>query len=476
VTAAAPRPARVSPTRLVDLCPDAGCPATGLPTGAVVTGVTLDSRLVQPGDVYAALPGAHTHGADHLAAALAAGAAAVLTDRPLPGCPVPVLVVPDPRAVLGAVSARVYGDPAASLDLYGVTGTNGKTTTAHLLEAGLAAAGHTTGLLGTIGSRVAGESLPSARTTPEAPELQALLALMVERGVTACAMEVSSHALALGRVDGCHFRAVGFTNLSQDHLDFHGDLEHYYLAKAALFAPSRSDVAVVDTSDQYGRRLAQAVRAAGSPMLVELAAEETAPTALAGSFNARNAALALRMLEATGVDETAAAQGIAALACVPGRMEPVRAGQRFTALVDYAHTPEAVAAALAAARAMTTGRVIVVLGCGGDRDRGKRPLMGAAVATGADVAVLTDDNPRSEPSAEILAAMAAGVPYGSPAEVLVIADRATAIAVAVGRAGDGDVLLVAGKGHETGQEVAGTVHPFDDRAVLRSALLAGAGA
>jgi len=406
----------------------------------------------------------------------------------------PALLVADPRARLGAVASRVYGDPSRRLAVYGVTGTNGKTTTAYLLEAGLRAAGATTGLLGTVETRVAGERLPSQRTTPEAPDLQALLALMVERGVTAVAAEVSSHALALGRVDGTHFRAGLFTNLSQDHLDFHPSMADYFEAKASLFAPGRCDVAVVDTAGSWGARLADRLRGqAGqrgvflgpggdweiegeqSPFVLRSAGGRRlrAEVGLLGAFNVRNAALALVALVETGVDPDAVMRGVGALAGVPGRMERVDEGQPFLAVVDYAHTPEAVATLLRTLRPLTRGTLVAVLGCGGDRDRGKRPLMGEAVARFADVAVLTDDNPRGEPSAAILSALedgAAGVPAGERAEVVVEPDRAAAIALAVARVRPGDTLVVAGKGHETGQEAAGRVAPFDDRAVLRAAI------
>lgn len=462
-----------------------------------VTGVTHDSRRVLPGDLYAGLPGTQAHGATFAGQAAAHGAAALLTDplgaRIAAGAGLPTVIVPDPRAVLGFVASRVYGDPSRSLSVYGVTGTNGKTTTAYLLEAGLRAAGHTTGLLGTIETRVAGERLASARTTPEAPDLQALLALMLERGVRSVAMEVSSHALALGRVDGTHLRAALFTNLSQDHLDFHPTMQDYYDAKASLFTPDRCDLGVVCVDDAWGSRLAAQAAGRGLPVLtvgtagswrvrgrgpefrlrppdgVELAAS----VRLLGGFNVTNAALALTALTATGVPAELAAAGIAGLPGVPGRMEPVDEGQPFLAVVDYAHTPEAVVTLLQTLRPLTAGRLFAVLGCGGDRDRGKRPLMGAAVARYADVALLTDDNPRSEPSAVILAAVEAGareVPAQQRAQVIVEPDRAAAVALAVGLARPGDTVVVAGKGHESGQEVAGRVTPFDDRSVLRHAL------
>ncbi len=457
---------------------------------AAPTGCTLDSRAVRPGDLYAALPGATVHGARFAAQAVDAGAVAVLTDpvgaEQAAATGVPVLVADDPRGVLGEVSARVYGRPADDLLLLGVTGTNGKTTTAFLLEAGLRAAGHTTGLIGTVETRVAGETLPSVRTTPEAPDLHALLGVMRERGVTATAMEVSSHALTLHRVDGLLFDVAAFTNLTQDHLDFHATFEEYEAAKASLFTTRHSREGVVNVADAAGRRLLGTadvpltafgddadwhaedvvLRPDGSSfVLVGPGSRTPAGVRLPGAFNVENAVTALVVLARAGVPLEAAAEGVAALPGVPGRMERVDAGQPFLAVVDYAHTPDAVETLLEAVRAVTPGRVIGVLGCGGDRDRGKRPLMGAALAQGCDVAVLTSDNPRSEDPQAVLREMAAGAP-----DALVIADRADAIAHAVSLAGPGDTVVVAGKGHETGQDVGGVVTPFDDRVVLRSAL------
>lgn len=512
------RPRSVMPIPLSLLAHRAGAGAsTGAGADVRVTGVTLDSRAVLPGDLYAALPGARVHGAEFIPSAAAAGATAVLTDaRGAPAAVtagLPALVADDPRAVLGSVAAAVYGDPTRGLRLLGVTGTNGKTTVCYLLEAGLAAAGYRTGLVGTIETRVAGRSVPSARTTPEAPDLQAMFAAMVEQGVSAAAMEVSSHALALHRVDACHFAAAGFTNLSQDHLDFHPTMADYLAAKAELFRPERSARAVVSVDDEAGRTLFgqrpdavtvstrsrpdrtvyEDADAQGPPSVHAqwLAAEITLDAQgstfrllgpgvdrrvrlrLPGAFNVSNALVALVVLHEAGVDLDAAVPGVERLAGVPGRMERVDAGQPWLAIVDYAHTPTAVATLLASVRPLVTGRVIVVLGCGGDRDRGKRPLMGAAAAKRADLVVLTSDNPRSEDPGSIVAAMLEGVQGVVPAdraEVSTELDRAAAIALAVDRARPGDAVVVAGKGHETGQDTAGTVAPFDDRTVLRRAI------
>ena len=457
-----------------------------------VTGCTLDSRAVQPGDLYAALPGARAHGADFWAQAERAGAAAVLTDPAgLERCRdsgLPVLVADDPRGVLGEVARWVHGDPAAGMVLLGVTGTNGKTTTAFLLEAGLRAAGHRTGLLGTVLTRIGDDVVPSVRTTPEAPDLQALLAVMRERGTTAVAMEVSSHALALGRVDGVVLDVAGFTNLSQDHLDFHASMEEYEAAKASLFTPARARRGVVNVDDAAGRRLLRSatvplttygddgdwsareidLRADGSRFrLVGPGVSVPASVRLPGAFNTANAVGAVALLVEAGVPVADAVAGVAACPGVPGRMERVDAGQPFLALVDYAHTPDAVTRLLQAVRAVVPGRVIVVLGCGGDRDRAKRPLMGAAAAACADLAVLTSDNPRSEDPLAVLAEMAAGAP-----DAVTEPDRRAAILLAVRAARPGDAVVVAGKGHETGQEIGGVVLPFDDRTVLREALSA----
>lgn len=458
--------------------------------GDVVTGCTLDSRAVQPGDLYAALQGARAHGADFAEQAAGLGAAAFLTDEAGAGrCAsygVPVLVADDPRAVLGGVARWVYGDPARDLLVLGVTGTNGKTTTAFLLEAGLRAAGHATGLLGTVLTRIGDEVVPSVRTTPEAPDVQALLAVMRERGTRAVAMEVSSHALSLGRVDGLVFDVAVFTNLSQDHLDFHATMEEYEAAKASLFTPVRARRGVVNVDDAAGRRIARDttiprstygedadwqarevdLRPDGSRFrLVGPDVDVRARVQLPGAFNVANAVAALAALVTAGIPIEDAVRGVGDLPGVPGRMERVDAGQPFLAVVDYAHTPDAVARLLDAVRRVTPGKVVVVLGCGGDRDRGKRPGMGRAATEGADVAVLTSDNPRSEDPEQILAEMAAGAP-----DALREVDRRAAIALAVSLAGPGDAVVVAGKGHETGQEVDGVVTPFDDRDVLREVL------
>ncbi|MGN6576641.1 MAG: UDP-N-acetylmuramoyl-L-alanyl-D-glutamate--2,6-diaminopimelate ligase [Nocardioides sp.] len=473
-------------------------------SGAVVTGLTLSSQRVRPGDLYAAPAGSSAHGASYAADAVAAGAVAVLTDPAgaelCAGLDVPVLVVDKPRTVLGMLSARVYGEPAAKLRLVAVTGTQGKTTTTRLAEAALTAAGVNAAVVGTVGTRVNGQDVKTSLTTPEAPDLHALFAVMAERDVAACAMEVSSHALVMGRVDGVVFDVACFTNLGRDHLDFHADVEDYFAAKASLFTPQRARLGLVNVDDEYGRRLvAEAsipvrtfssagstadwqatdvvVRPEGSSFVVHTPGGDafTAQVPLTGDYNVSNALCAIAALGEAGFDPRVVARGMAASGGVPGRLERVDAGQDFLAVVDYAHKPDAVTAALTALRPQATGRLIVVIGAGGDRDPGKRPLMGEIAARLADVVVVTDDNPRTEDPAAIRAAVLDGagqVPAPERAEVCEVGDRREAIRTAVGLAGKGGVVVVAGKGHETGQEVAGTVHPFDDREVLREELAA----
>jgi len=467
-----------------------------------LSGITLDSRSVEPGDLYVALPGAHVHGAAFCADAVAAGAVAVLTDPDgrarAVASGVPVFVLAEPRARLGEIACWVYGDPSSRLRLIGVTGTSGKTTSTYLIEAGLRAAGHLTGLVGGVELRAGTERLASSLTTPEAPDLQGLFAVMTERGVTAAAMEVSSHSLALGRVAGTAFDVAVFTNLSQDHLDFHADMEDYFRAKASLFMPPI--LGVVNIDDKYGRRLAAEapvpvttfspsgredadwravdVRSGADGSTFRLVGpggiEADVSIALAGVFNVANAVGSLVALVEAGIRLEDAVAGVAACPGVPGRLERVpAAGLGVTAFVDYSHKPGAVEAVLRSLRPVTQGNLIIVLGCGGDRDKAKRPMMGAAAASLADVAILTSDNPRSEDPLAILAAMLGGVlsvPRSERGRVIVEPDRAAAIGQAVALAAPGDVIVVAGKGHETGQYVAGAVLPFDDRLVTAEAL------
>jgi UDP-N-acetylmuramoyl-L-alanyl-D-glutamate--2,6-diaminopimelate ligase len=492
---AAIRPRHIVP---VDLAEVARVAHARTPAASVdVTGVSLDSRSVLPGDLYAALPGAITHGAAFVAKAQQSGAVAVLTDPAgadrANATGLPVLVVDKPRDVLGAVAARIYGEPTSELRLLGITGTNGKTTTCFLLDAVLRQLGQAA-LIGTIETRIGDEVVKSVRTTPEATDLQALFAVMREHAVAWCSMEVSSHALALGRVDGARFAVAGFTNLTQDHLDFHNTFEEYFAAKASLFTPERCDVAVVTIDDEYGRRLAAQtvvplvtvsttgeadwtvasrhqsehgttvldIQGPGETLTVEIA--------LPGDFNVANALLATAMLRQVDVPAEAIAAGLRT-ATVPGRMEAFTREDGLVVIVDYAHTPDAVELALQAARGATKGRLFAIVGCGGDRDAGKRPQMGAAAARGSDVVIVTDDNPRSEDPATIRAAALEGARQAVPGvDLHEIGDRRRAIATAIELAGPGDTVVVLGKGHETGQEVGGVIHPFDDRQTVRELL------
>jgi UDP-N-acetylmuramoyl-L-alanyl-D-glutamate--2,6-diaminopimelate ligase len=504
------RPVRLAPRPLSGLAELLGVGRTeSVGSGlGILSGVTLDSRAVRPGDLYAALPGTRTHGAAYSDQAVAAGAVAILTDPDgrdrAARTGVPVFVVSGPRERLGDVSCWIYGDPSHRMTMIGVTGTSGKTTTSYLCEAGLRAAGHTTGLVGGVEIKIGAELVRASLTTPEAPDLQALLAVMGERGVTAAAMEVSSHSLALGRVAGTRYGVAVFTNLSQDHLDFHTGFEDYFRAKAKLFTPAYSAVGVVNVADRYGRRLVSeatvpvttfcADAASGAYAQAEWRAadvrcgadgsafrvvgpggvEADASVTLPGAFNVANALGAIVALVEAGVDLADAVAGVAACPGVPGRLQHIYAApEQPDAFVDYSHKPGAVEAVLGALRQVTSGELIVVLGCGGDRDRGKRPLMGAAAVRLADVAVFTSDNPRSEDPLGILAEMlhgVLGVPQGKRARLIIEPDRAAAIDLAVAMAGKGDVVLVAGKGHETGQYVGETVLPFDDTEVTAAAL------
>lgn len=479
-------------------------PAAALPVSGIrITGVTLRGQDALPGDLFAALPGSSAHGARFAAEAVAGGAAAILTDAAGAGAlgaesGVPVLVHPDPRAVLGEVASTVYGHPSRHLRVVGVTGTSGKTTTTYLVDAGLRAAGRVAGLIGTVGIRIDGRDQPSALTTPEAPDLQALLAVMVEQGADTVVMEVSSHALTLGRVDGVRFAAGGFTNLSRDHLDFHPTMADYFEAKARLFdpaSPTHAETSVVCVDDDAGRAMAAranhavTVSAAGRPAdwraedirAVEGGAQEFTASdpagvhhglriGLPGHYNVANCLLATALLDVVDVSPEQAVPGLRT-ATVPGRLEAIDRGQDFLALVDYAHKPGALAAVLETLRGQTTGRIAVVFGAGGNRDAGKREPMGRVAADLADLVVVTDDNPRDEEPAAIRSAVLAGArEAGGGAEVVEIGDRRDAIAHAVRWARPGDVVLVAGKGHETGQTVAGHTHPFDDRVELADLL------
>ncbi|THV39568.1 UDP-N-acetylmuramoyl-L-alanyl-D-glutamate--2,6-diaminopimelate ligase [Glycomyces buryatensis] len=455
-----------------------------------VTGVSLAANLVEPGDLFAALPGANRHGAEFTAQAVERGAVCVLTDArgaELAGDLLPVFVVDDPRALTGEIAARVWGRPSEHLNLLGITGTNGKTSTAYLVEAGLAHAGRMTGIIGTVETRIANQVLKSERTTPEAPELQALLALAVERGVTDVVMEVSSHALALGRVAGSRFRAAGYTMFGTDHLDFHADLDDYFNAKAKLF-DGRAETEILNADDErvvtlahegtltYSLRDAEAdyfasgLTTDGFTQTFHLkgpAGEADGRVNMPGRHNVANAALAAALLEAAGIDLATALDGIASCRGVPGRMELVSGAGPVRGVVDYAHKPEAITAVLDSLRESTPGKVIAILGAGGDRDRSKRPLMGAAVGRGADLVIVTDDNPRTEDPARIrdeVAAAVGDVPCRN------IPGREVAVREAVNLAAPGDTVALLGKGHETVIETAAGPVGSDDRVLLARAL------
>jgi UDP-N-acetylmuramoyl-L-alanyl-D-glutamate--2,6-diaminopimelate ligase len=476
-----------------------------VPLDAVpVIGLSLNASAIQPGELFIALPGTNTHGARFAGAARDRGAAAILTDREGDDVlrqessveALAVIVVDNLRSQLGRIASWFYRNPSEQMQVAGITGTNGKTTSTYLLDAALRSTGHVTGLIGTVETRIAEHILPSARTTPEAPELQRLFAEMLEKNVSAVAMEVSSHALTLGRVSGTRFAVSAFTNLSQDHLDFHGSLEEYYLAKASLFEDHYSSSAIISVDDDYGRKLfrecaipalALSINGPADWWLDQIDMTTSGATArvhspdgevvhlriaLPGRFNLSNALVAIACAVNMGLTVEAATAGVGSCHGVPGRMERIDSGQEFLAIVDYAHTPEAVESVLRELRALTNGRIITVLGCGGDRDAGKRPLMGRAAALGSDLAIFTNDNPRSEEPQAILSMMAAGASEVQGATFEIEPDRRSAIAMAIAAASPGDVVLISGKGHEQGQEVAGVVTPFDDRDEVRTALMA----
>ncbi len=507
-TPAGLRPGAVSGARLPALAARIG--AVLADRGAVVpdvavTGVTLRAQDVLPGDLFAALAGSSTHGARYAPEAIERGAVAVLTDAAGaaemagPAPTVPILVHPAPRGALGGLAATVYGNPSEKMTVVGITGTSGKTTTAYLVESGLRAAGRTAGLIGTIGIRIDGADIPSALTTPEAPALQAMLAAMAEKSVDTVVMEVSSHALALGRVDGTGFAAAGFTNLSRDHLDFHPSMADYFEAKAMLFDPAsplRARTVVVCIDDDAGRDMAaragDAITVSAADQPAHWRAIDVAPMGaggqqftvvdpagvhhrigirLPGHYNVANCLVALALLDAVRVSPEQAAPGLLETR-VPGRMEQIDRGQDFLALVDYAHKPGALRVVLSTL-ARPGRRVAVVFGAGGERDPGKRAPMGAIAAELADLVVVTDDNPRGEDPAAIRREIVAGATEsGGAAEIVEIADRRAAIRHAVAWAGPGDVVLIAGKGHEVGQRGAGQTRPFDDRVELARALAA----
>lgn len=468
-----------------------------LQTEGEFTGVTLDSRMVVAGDLFIAVPGAKMHGANFIADLIARGAVAVVTDsegsRIINGA-LPVLLVETPRMWVGPIASWFYGNPFRSLDAVGITGTNGKTTTAALVDQIWRLDGRTSGFIGTVGISIAGEEYATSFTTPEGTDLQKIVATMREQRVRNLVMEVSSHALAMRRVLGARFVVVGFTNLTQDHLDFHGDMENYFQAKSRLFTSEFAERAVVNIDDPFGARLFaeatipikalsrsnpqadwyyQSFTAKSSGIGYEVAIRGSGgiliegALSLLGLHNLDNALLAIALAVESGVDPIALSYYMPMLAAPIGRLEAVEVGQKFFALVDYAHTPDAVTRALSTARSLTSGRVIAVLGCGGDRDKSKRPIMGEVLRRGADLAIYTSDNPRSEDPLVILAEMVGMV---EDLGQVVEPDRRCAIAMAVLEAEPGDCVIVLGKGHERGQEILGIKYPFDDRIELARAI------
>ncbi len=444
----------------------------GDPASTDVAAITHDSRAVVPGSLFCCIPGAHVDGHVYAGDAVAAGAAALLDERVVP-FEVTQVVVPEVRSAMAPVAAAFFGNPSRTMQVVGVTGTNGKTTTVHLLGAIFEAAGRRAGVIGT---------LTGERTTPEAPELQARLASFRDDGATAVAMEVSSHALALHRADAVWFSVAVFTNLSQDHLDFHETMEDYFAAKARLFEPKRAALGVVNVDDPHGRLLFESapVRMVGFSLAdaEDLRVGPTSSTfrwegadvqvGLGGRFNVANALAAATAAREVGIAVPDIAQGLSSAGPVSGRYEAVDAGQPFAVVVDYAHTPDGLEQLLRSVRETAPRRVVVVFGAGGDRDRDKRPAMGAVATRLADEAVLTSDNPRNEDPAAIIDAVRAGA---ERADVLrVEPERRAAIAYALGRAAEGDVVVIAGKGHESTQQFADRVVSFDDRVVAREEL------
>jgi UDP-N-acetylmuramoyl-L-alanyl-D-glutamate--2,6-diaminopimelate ligase len=486
--------------RLGELAADlAGAELHGDPS-VEITRVTHDSRACDEGSLFVAIRGLAADGNDFIAAARGKGAAAVVSEEPPQG-DVPWVRVPDAREALALFSADVLDHPGRKLDLVGVTGTNGKTTTAYMIDSALREAGDTVGLMGTVEYRIGDRVAEAVRTTPEASDLQSYLRQMVDEGCRRAVLEVSSHSLALKRVHGLEFEVAVFTNLSRDHLDFHGDMDSYFAAKRVLFdSLLREDGrAVINVDDDHGAELARTTTRAVSTCSLSPGADFTAEdvslsldgtrfrartpagvfevqTPLLGRFNVLNALGAFGCALALGVPPDAVQRGIASLKGVPGRIERVDVGQDFTVLVDYAHTDDALKNLLETVRELNPRRLITVFGCGGDRDRSKRPLMGAVAARLSDVVILTSDNPRSEPPEAIIEEVRRGILPGRAEETQVIVDRREAIARALELGREGVVIVIAGKGHETYQVLRDRKVPFDDRQVARDMLARPAGA
>jgi UDP-N-acetylmuramoyl-L-alanyl-D-glutamate--2,6-diaminopimelate ligase len=485
----------VSLAKIVDSCNAQVSISEGELSKIIISGATHNDSEVMPGDLFVAIPGAKRHGAEFFESAKKRGAVAVLTDPSGSKLikDLPVLIVDNPRLIAGRVSALLYSEPMRDINSIAITGTNGKTTVTTLLHQIFSAAHRECGLIGTVETRIGDEVIASKRTTPEATDLQALAAVMRERHMRHLVIEASSHALQLHRLEGAHFAIAGFTNLTQDHLDFHGDMESYFAAKAALFNFAMAELACINIDDPYGARLAASTElpvlsiSRSNPKaiwhFIQIDSEakrvqlkirgsggiliETSTT-LRGGYNFDNLLMAIAIAVESGVDPIDIAAIVPNISGAAGRLEEVSVGQNFNAFVDYAHTSDAVSTVLKSIREFTSGKVIAVLGCGGDRDASKRPLMGKALIESSDIAIFTSDNPRSEEPSDILRQMVGEINLVNQSQI--ISDRASAIAYAVSVAAPGDTVAILGKGHELGQEIKGKVFDFDDRLVLAQAI------
>ena len=458
----------------------------------VITGVSINASEVKSGDLFIALPGTKTHGMNFIDQAISNGAVAVLSDRKIES-KIPVFIDPSPRNLVGSISDWAYNKPFSKLDAVGITGTNGKTTTSNLVKQLWELNNINSGLIGTLGVEIGEEKIAGVRTTPEADELQALAAVLVERGNTHLAMEVSSIAIDQGRINSAKYKVVAFSNLTQDHLDYHKSMDQYFDAKAKLFTPEFAQNAVINIDDQYGQKLYKMsklpsktvsrsdqsadwhyrkIESLSDGYKVEISDKSgqiiSGNFPLIGEHNLDNLLLAVACVSICGLTDTQITNSISKLKSVPGRLEIISAGQSFSAVVDYAHTPDAVSRVLKSVRSFTSGRVIGILGCGGDRDKSKRFPMGQALFNGSDLAIFTSDNPRSEKAEAILKDMTAGINMAEKGFVLT--DRKDAINFAVKTAKPGDCILLMGKGHESGQEISGVVTPFDDRIELANSI------
>lgn len=458
----------------------------------VITGVSINASEVKSGDLFIALPGTKTHGINFIDQAISNGAVAVLSDRKIES-KIPVFIDPSPRNLVGAISDWVYNKPFSKLEAVGITGTNGKTTTSNLVKQLWELNNINSGLIGTLGIEIGEEKIAGVRTTPEADELQALAAVMVERGNTHLAMEVSSIAIDQGRINSAKYKVVAFSNLTQDHLDYHKSMDQYFDAKAKLFTPEFAQNAVINIDDQYGQKLYKMsklpnktvsrsdqsadwhyskIESLSDGYKVEISDKSgqiiSGNFPLIGEHNLDNLLLAVACVSICGLTDTQITNSISKLKSVPGRLEIISTGQSFSAVVDYAHTPDAVSRVLKSVRSFTSGRVIGILGCGGDRDKSKRLPMGQALFNGSDLAIFTSDNPRSEKAEAILKDMTDGINMAEKGFVLT--DRKDAINFAAKTAKPGDCILLMGKGHESGQEISGVVTPFDDRIELANSI------